>query len=456
MALLQDAMETRDAVALAHAWACAAPGDDAERLGDALSLAVLGGLDGAAAGDIGARAAVRLRALDAPADDDGGDGGCAAVLGALARASARRRRRARRSARSARRSARRSRGRCRTRSRTRRPRRCSARRGAAPARGAVEAPAALARAGRLLASPREPARRLAALFATVDGLERDAAATEAYAAAAASSSATRRSGGDWERNARVRVLRVGCSVNLYATPPGAQALDARYDDHCVFVVQLRGRKRWRLYGPALECPTLHEATLPPPPELLRRGADHAVALAPGDVLYVPRGVYHAATACEDAGSDSAHVTVGVDLDPALTWRGAFHAALRDAAVATHACLRRAAETSPALRRACLPALMDAAPGPTAAAVKSAAAAALGPAARGRRRSAPRTTSRPRGLAVPRGAIAVGAADFADAARAVEGAVVDAAVFASRRAVARAVLDESAALSAFYRVLGGGA
>ena len=56
--------------------------------------------------------------------------------------------------------------------------------------------------------------------------------------------------------------------------------------------------------------------------------------------------------------------------------------------------------------------------------------------------------------MPRGAIAVGAADFAEAARAVEGAVVDAAVVASRRAVARAVLDESAALSAFYRVLGG--
>ncbi|KAH8044898.1 histone demethylase [Aureococcus anophagefferens] len=104
MALLQDAMETRDAVALAHAWACAAPGDDAERVGDALSLAVLGGLDAAAAGDIGACAAVRLRALDAPADDDDGDGGCAAVLDApvaLTRGAERRRgaRRARRGAR---------------------------------------------------------------------------------------------------------------------------------------------------------------------------------------------------------------------------------------------------------------------------------------------------------------------------------------------------------------------
>jgi len=226
----------------------------------------------------------------------------------------------------------------------------------------------------------------------------------------------------------------------------------------VFVVQLRGRKRWRLYGPALECPTLHEATFPPPPELLRRGADHAVTLAPGDVLYVPRGVYHAATACEDAGADSAHVTVGVDLDPALTWRGLFHAALRGAAVATHACLRRAAETSPALRRACLPALMDAAPGPTAAAAAAAAAAALracGPAVVDGSALADDVASLA-GLAVPRGAIAVGAADFAEAARAVEGAVVDAAVVASRRAVARAVLDESAALSAFYRVLGGGA
>ncbi|EGB05031.1 hypothetical protein AURANDRAFT_66651 [Aureococcus anophagefferens] len=450
MALLQDAMETRDAVALAHAWACAAPGDDAERLGDALSLAVLGGLDGAAAGDIGARAALVGDASFWRRDWERNArvvaaAGSAATLPCFDDGA-------------------------------------GARRPAAPrpppagALGPTLA-AAAAPPGPSLATVRDADPGRDACDCAFDVLRRPAPVAEGadYVRASCARDGAGLGGGAAAsvvvlgadarfrcaaeaRRAVQRVLRVGCSVNLYATPPGAQALDAHYDDHCVFVVQLRGRKRWRLYGPALECPTLHEATLPPPPELLRRGADHAVTLAPGDVLYVPRGVYHAATACEDAGSDSAHVTVGVDLDPALTWRGAFHAALRDAAVATHACLRRAAETSPALRRACLPALMDAAPGPTAAAVKSAAAAALracGSAVVDGSALADDVASLA-GLAVPRGAIAVGAADFADAARAVEGAVVDASVFASRRAVARAVLDESAALSAFYRVLGGGA
>ncbi|KAH8059546.1 histone demethylase [Aureococcus anophagefferens] len=554
-------METRDAVALAHAWACAAPGDDAEGLGDALSLAVLGGLDTAAAGDVCACAAVRLRALDAPADDDDGDGGCAAVARALAlRAPAPRARGARRARRGARRGARAAAaGSARGRGGRGAALRGAARR--APA-GAVGRPRPSRRAGRLLASPREPARRLAALFATVDGLSatpRRPRPTSPRRRSVGDASFWRR---DWERNARVvaaagsaatlrastaapargawrapaarggragaaaaaappgpslatvrdadpgrdacdcafdvlrrpapvaegadyvrascadgglgsgmaasvvvlgadarfrcaaearravqRVLRVGCSVNLYATPPGAQALDAHYDDHCVFVVQLRGRKRWRLYGPALECPTLHEATLPPPPELLRRGADHAVTLSPGDASYVPRGVYHAATACEDAGSDSAHVTVGVDLDPALTWRGAFHAR-RGRRDATRACA-----APPKRRRRC------------ARVPARAHGRRAGPDGRGRqirrRRRAPGLrlavvdgsaladdVASLAGLAVPRGAIAVGAADFADAARAVEGAVVDAAVL--RGAVARRPLRVRGAVRVLAR------
>ncbi|KAK7254665.1 H3-K4 specific histone demethylase [Aureococcus anophagefferens] len=239
MALLQDAMETRDAVALAHAWACAAPGDDAERLGDALSSRCSAAstarprATSALARRSGCARSTRRRTTTAATAAARRSSTTARARGfARARAAARApgARRARRGARRGARAA--AAGRARGRGGRGAALRGAAR--AAPARGAVEAAAALgrARAGRLLASPREPARRLAALFATVDGLERDAAATEAYVAARA---------------------------------------DAHYGDHCVFVVQLRGRKRWRLYGPALECPTLHEATLPPPPELLRRG-----------------------------------------------------------------------------------------------------------------------------------------------------------------------------------------
>jgi len=105
-----------------------------------------------------------------------------------------------------------------------------------------------------------------------------------------------------------------------------------------------------------------------------------VTLGPGDVFYLPRGVAHAATAACDGGEASVHVTVGVDLDLALTWQGTLHAGARagttrldarrgstqvavsltckdaDAAAVVHAGIAHAATLAPILRRACLPAL----------------------------------------------------------------------------------------------------
>src|SRR5207248_4395413 len=37
-------------------------------------------------------------------------------------------------------------------------------------------------------------------------------------------------------------------ANMYLTPKGAQGFDAHFDPHEVFVLQLEGRKTWRLYG----------------------------------------------------------------------------------------------------------------------------------------------------------------------------------------------------------------
>ena len=41
-----------------------------------------------------------------------------------------------------------------------------------------------------------------------------------------------------------------CSYNFsYLTPPGSQGFAPHYDDIEAFVVQLEGRKHWRLYNP---------------------------------------------------------------------------------------------------------------------------------------------------------------------------------------------------------------
>ena len=102
-------------------------------------------------------------------------------------------------------------------------------------------------------------------------------------------------------------------VQLYATPPHAQAVDAHADDRDVFVVQLEGKKSWVVYavppvpfpnndeqaGKAFALPADFEGEAPRAIE---------TTLSRGDVLYVPRGFVHAATCGEEP---SLHATVAV-------------------------------------------------------------------------------------------------------------------------------------------------
>ena len=104
-------------------------------------------------------------------------------------------------------------------------------------------------------------------------------------------------------------------VNAYLTPPAERGLDIHFDFHDVVVVQLAGRKRWRVWpplprserplkrGPAIAQPSPDELGTP----LLDR------TLERGDCLAVPRGFPHAA---ESTDSESAHLTIGI---MALTW-----------------------------------------------------------------------------------------------------------------------------------------
>lgn len=100
-------------------------------------------------------------------------------------------------------------------------------------------------------------------------------------------------------------------VNAYVTPAQSTGFSAHYDVHDVFVLQAAGEKRWRLHPP------VHPHPLRDQPWQQREAAVAAAAeaepylevtLQPGDVLYVPRGWLHAATAL---GGVSTHITVGV-------------------------------------------------------------------------------------------------------------------------------------------------
>jgi lysine-specific demethylase/histidyl-hydroxylase NO66 len=97
--------------------------------------------------------------------------------------------------------------------------------------------------------------------------------------------------------------------NAYVTPGGgAQGFAYHHDTHDVFVLQVSGRKHWRVFAPVLELP------LPSQPRsgdaLVEPGATPLVdvVLEAGDALYLPRGYVHAASTTDDP---SVHLTVGV-------------------------------------------------------------------------------------------------------------------------------------------------
>jgi hypothetical protein len=99
-------------------------------------------------------------------------------------------------------------------------------------------------------------------------------------------------------------LRERVQVNAYASWGTTHGFDVHWDDHDVFVLQVAGRKRWRVHGPTRPFPMHRDVVDPPRPD----GEPVAeYLLDDGDVLYVPRGHWHDASAI---GEPSLHLTFG--------------------------------------------------------------------------------------------------------------------------------------------------
>lgn len=132
-------------------------------------------------------------------------------------------------------------------------------------------------------------------------------------------------------------------ANAYVTPAQSTGFSPHYDVHDVFVLQTSGEKRWRLHPPVHPHP-LRDQPWQQHEDDVAGAADAEphleVTLRPGDVLYVPRGWLHAATAL---GGVSTHVTLGVHV-----WhRGHLVESLLDEA-------RRAVSANPAQRTSLRP------------------------------------------------------------------------------------------------------
>ncbi|BDG75091.1 cupin domain-containing protein [Roseomonas fluvialis] len=105
----------------------------------------------------------------------------------------------------------------------------------------------------------------------------------------------------------------GVQANIYLTPPGAQGFRVHFDTHDVLVLQVSGRKAWRVWdhipypAPTRHTPWANNAEV--------QGDPHALVMAPGDALYLPRGVMHEAMV-QDGADPSLHVTIGF-MEPAI-------------------------------------------------------------------------------------------------------------------------------------------
>ncbi|XP_027332041.1 uncharacterized protein LOC113847255 isoform X2 [Abrus precatorius] len=108
-------------------------------------------------------------------------------------------------------------------------------------------------------------------------------------------------------------------ANLYLTPPNSQGLACHFDDHCVFVCQIFGSKKWSIYSrPSQLLPRLYD-------NLLGSDFDCTKAdrreffLQEGDVLYIPRGFPHEANTNSGVGDGSPgfslHLTLSIEVEP---------------------------------------------------------------------------------------------------------------------------------------------
>jgi len=101
-------------------------------------------------------------------------------------------------------------------------------------------------------------------------------------------------------------LHYPVAANLYMTPPGAQAFPVHFDTHDVFVLQLAGSKRWRIYGTPVVLPLADTPSALSPGEAGE--PRDPIDLVAGDLLYLPRGLAHEA---QTLGEASLHLTIGV-------------------------------------------------------------------------------------------------------------------------------------------------
>jgi hypothetical protein len=101
------------------------------------------------------------------------------------------------------------------------------------------------------------------------------------------------------------IFREHVQVNMYAGWQTSRGFDLHWDDHDVFILQVTGRKLWRIYGETRRHPLAGDKAEKP------ADVDKPLweeMLEDGDLLYIPRGWWHVAFPQEEP---TLHLTVGI-------------------------------------------------------------------------------------------------------------------------------------------------
>jgi hypothetical protein len=106
-----------------------------------------------------------------------------------------------------------------------------------------------------------------------------------------------------------RMFAARSQVNLYLAPPSSAGFPPHFDTTDVFILQCVGVKSWTLFERYADRQSLPVMDTPWEPARYRpQGPGESFVLDAGDVLYLPRGVMHAAT-CQR--QPSLHLTISL-------------------------------------------------------------------------------------------------------------------------------------------------
>lgn len=113
-------------------------------------------------------------------------------------------------------------------------------------------------------------------------------------------------------------LREQIKVGVIVTTGEGGAFRLHYDPEDLIILQVEGRKRWKIFGPPVVNPIVGMTPPPPPPEDTLLFDE---VLDPGDFLFLPAGNWHR---CENASSRSLHLGIffqppnGLDVIKSIT------------------------------------------------------------------------------------------------------------------------------------------